>query len=44
MQDDTVLCGQYRHYKNNKLYEVIAKARHSETQEEMIVYKGALSL
>jgi len=30
--------GQYRHYKGN-LYEVIGVARHSETLEELIVYR-----
>lgn len=30
----------YRHYKNEKLYRVVAIARHSETMEEMIVYEG----
>jgi hypothetical protein len=29
--------GRYRHYKGNE-YEVIAIARHSETEEEMVVY------
>lgn len=28
----------YRHYKGN-LYKIIAFARHSETEEEMIVYQ-----
>lgn len=32
--------GLYRHYKNNKLYKIITIARHSETQEEMVIYKG----
>lgn len=34
-----MLCGTYRHYKNNNLYEVIGLAIHSETREEMVVYK-----
>jgi hypothetical protein len=29
---------KYQHYKNNKHYEVIGEARHSETLEEMIIY------
>ena len=31
--------GKYRHYKG-KYYEVIDIARHSETLEEMVVYKA----
>ena len=31
--------GKYRHYKG-KEYEVIGIARHSETLEEMVVYKA----
>jgi hypothetical protein len=31
--------GKYRHFKGN-LYEVVALARHSETNEEMVVYKA----
>ena len=30
--------GRYRHYKGN-FYEVIGIARHSETEEEMVVYR-----
>lgn len=31
--------GRYRHYKGNE-YEVIGIARHSETLEEMVVYRA----
>ncbi|MBW4056391.1 MAG: DUF1653 domain-containing protein [Proteobacteria bacterium] len=33
-----VRCGRYRHYKGNE-YEVIDVAYHSETEEEMVVYR-----
>ncbi|GFO57469.1 hypothetical protein GMSM_44760 [Geomonas sp. Red276] len=33
-----LLPGSYRHYKGNE-YEVIGIARHSETEEEMVVYR-----
>jgi hypothetical protein len=32
------LLGRYRHYKGSE-YEVIGVARHSETQEPLVVYK-----
>lgn len=35
---DTKL-GKYRHFKGNE-YEVVAIAKHSETLEEMVVYKA----
>jgi hypothetical protein len=38
--------GRYRHYKG-KFYEVIGVARHSETEEKLVVYRclyGDLSL
>jgi hypothetical protein len=34
----TVQPGRYRHYKGNE-YTVLGVARHSETQEELVVYR-----
>ncbi|WP_193509599.1 MULTISPECIES: DUF1653 domain-containing protein [unclassified Cryobacterium] len=31
--------GRYRHFKGN-VYEVIGIARHSETEEELVVYRS----
>lgn len=31
--------GKYRHFKGNE-YEVVALAHHSETMEDMVVYKA----
>ena len=36
---DEIEPGRYRHFKGNE-YEVIGLARHSETQEEMVVYRA----
>ena len=36
---DEIKPGRYRHFKDNE-YEVIGLARHSETQEEMVVSRA----
>ena len=36
---DLVIGGRYRHYKGNE-YTVLGVARHSETLEEMVVYRA----
>ena len=33
-----ILPGRYRHYKGND-YQVLGVARHSETEEELVVYR-----
>ncbi len=38
MQAETIRPGRYRHYKGNE-YQVIGIARHSETEEQMVVYR-----
>lgn len=35
------MLGVYEHYKGNR-YELIGIARHSETREELVVYRGLL--
>lgn len=35
----TIKLGRYRHFKG-KEYEVLAVAKHSETLEEMVVYRA----
>ena len=35
----TILPGRYRHFKGNE-YEVISIARHSETEEPLVVYRA----
>ena len=36
---EDILLGNYRHYKG-KDYEVLSVAKHSETLEEMVVYRA----
>ena len=36
---ESIKPGRYRHFKG-KEYEVLGVARHSETQEEMVVYRA----
>lgn len=31
---------RYRHFRNKKIYELISFAIHSETLEEMVIYKA----
>jgi len=38
MLDMELKIGRYKHYKGN-IYEVLMTARHSETEEWMVVYK-----
>ena len=35
-----VQTGSYRHYKKGHEYEVLGVARHSETEEEFVVYRA----
>jgi hypothetical protein len=37
--DDTLRKGIYRHFKGN-LYQLMDQARHSETQDEYVVYRA----
>ncbi len=39
MENSALKFGKYRHYKGNE-YEVVGIARHSETLEELAVYRA----
>ncbi len=39
MKEEGVKKGRYRHFKGME-YEVLCVGKHSETQEEMVVYKA----
>jgi hypothetical protein len=39
MTEGSIVPGTYRHYKGN-LYEVLGVARHSETEEQLVVYRA----
>ncbi len=41
MKNSKIKLGKYQHYKSEeKKYEIIGVARHSETPEEMVVYRA----
>ncbi|MEG2769918.1 MAG: DUF1653 domain-containing protein [Oscillospiraceae bacterium] len=39
MEIEKIKNGKYRHYKGNE-YEVLGMAKHSETLEDMVVYRA----
>jgi hypothetical protein len=40
MDQTLVINGKYRHYRTQQSYEIIAIGLHTETHEEMVVYKA----
>lgn len=39
MNHNDVVCGRYRHFKGGE-YEVLGMATHSETGQELVVYRA----
>ena len=39
LKEEEVVLGKYRHFKGNE-YEVIGFARHSETEEKLVLYRS----
>ncbi len=39
MNNTSIRLGKYRHFKGNE-YEIVGIAHHSETMEEMVVYRA----
>lgn len=37
---ESIQLGKYKHYKNGQTYELLGIIRHSETKEEMVLYKA----
>ena len=44
LMKDAILCEKYKHYKNEKLYEIIGQASHTETLEELMVCSITMNL
>lgn len=40
MDEGIKIGSKYKHYKNGKIYKIIAVGRHSETLEKVVIYQG----